>query len=541
MRVMVTVAALFVIGAPSLADPADAPLFPPACAATGGGGPKVQTPVMVEGFGWGGFPVRASPAGQSWFDYGMKLTHAFNHKAAITAMKAAREADPACAMCVWGEAFVSGPTINFGVDRAKRSDLAAMADLAATLSRSESERNRGLIAALQVRYHRGDLDFARAMDALADRFGEDDTIQIIAADANLIASSEKRMDLVRKAEGRLKTVLDRHPDNSAAIHFYIHATEFAGEAGLAESFADRLARLAPAASHLIHMPSHTYFRVGRYEDGAAANLQAVEADKAYMRAVADNGPIGQVDYHSHDVNFGLGAALMAGDGDAATRLARHALEAWPKPDQTGPWTQIAIGKAYVALARTGHPDAVQDGAPAAPLLAVFWRYAKGESAALRGDAIATLAQAKALEGARLDFAKSGPAADLGRTVRDLAVLTLKGRAAMIAGDARAAIAHYRRAAALQDRKFGAGGDPPDWWFPLRRSLAAALLESGDAQAAVVEASRSLKDWPRDPVALHILARAESRLDRAVEAEAYERSARALWRGETALLESPALS
>src|SRR4029079_6686383 len=70
----------------------------------------------------------------------------------------------------------------------------------------------------------------------------------------------------------LETVLKRAPNDTGAIHFYIHATESAGRPEKAEIYAARLAALAPRASHLVHMPSHTYYWVGRYAHAANANM-----------------------------------------------------------------------------------------------------------------------------------------------------------------------------------------------------------------------------------------------------------------------------
>jgi hypothetical protein len=131
--------------------------------------PKV--PTLLTGYGQGGFTVTtASPAAQAFFDNGMQLAHAFAHKAAIAAFAEARRLDPACAMCAWGEAWSSGPTINYDKDAGEIAALAIMADTAAKLANSPTgpratQRERDLIAALQSRYrgHNGDLAFAQAM------------------------------------------------------------------------------------------------------------------------------------------------------------------------------------------------------------------------------------------------------------------------------------------------------------------------------------------------------------------------------------------
>src|SRR5438552_2369264 len=83
-------------------------------------GPPAGSPrqlVMVQGVGTGGFPIAtANKEAQAWFDYGMALAHAFYHDDAKLAFRRAREFDPDCAMCAWGQAWGDGPTINYDVD-----------------------------------------------------------------------------------------------------------------------------------------------------------------------------------------------------------------------------------------------------------------------------------------------------------------------------------------------------------------------------------------------------------------------------------------
>jgi hypothetical protein len=76
--------------------------------------------------------------------------------------------------------------------------------------------------------------------------------------------------------------MEADPDHPLALHLYIHALEASSNAAKAELAADRLANLVPGSGHLVHMPSHIYFRVGRYKDSALANIRAAEVDEAYI-------------------------------------------------------------------------------------------------------------------------------------------------------------------------------------------------------------------------------------------------------------------
>ncbi len=91
--------------------------------------------MLLSGYGGGGFPIRTvSPQAQAFFDNGMQLAHAFAHKAAIQAFHESARLDPNCAMCLWGEAWASGPTINYPITSEDQAKLAAMVARAEALT-----------------------------------------------------------------------------------------------------------------------------------------------------------------------------------------------------------------------------------------------------------------------------------------------------------------------------------------------------------------------------------------------------------------------
>src|SRR5689334_8908085 len=116
-----------------------------------------KSPMLLEGYGTGGFKVTTANAkAQAFFDNGMQLAHAFAHTAAIDAMTEAVRLDPECAMCLWGQAWASGPTINYGKSEDEVGKLAEMADKAAELAKANgSEREQALTHALPLRYKEG--------------------------------------------------------------------------------------------------------------------------------------------------------------------------------------------------------------------------------------------------------------------------------------------------------------------------------------------------------------------------------------------------
>ena len=219
---------------------------------------------------------RRTRKAQAFFDNGMQLAHAFAHKAATEAMEEAVRLDP-IARCACG----ARP------GRRARRSISARAKTRSPSWPSlrtrppTSPRGTGPTASAHSSTHCSCATRTAAAaspaistspgrwPALAGRYPDDKEIAVIAADAWLMTKAENAEEWKLNAGlamPLLEGVLKRDPNDTPAIHFYIHATEIAGVPAKAEAYADRLAALAPKASHLVHMPSHTYYWVGRYED-----------------------------------------------------------------------------------------------------------------------------------------------------------------------------------------------------------------------------------------------------------------------------------
>lgn len=478
--------------------------------------PKV--PQLLPGYGSGGFRITTtSPPAQAFFDNGMQLAHAFAHKAAVGAMAEAVRLDPKRAMCLWGQAWASGPTINFGKTADELAPLAAMTDKAAALAKTNgTERERALIRALQLRNRDGgggkpgDLAFAKAMNTMAVRYPADDEIAVIAADAWLMTEAKTPDDMKLNAEMAmplLEGVLRRHPDYTPAIHFYIHATEAAGVPALAERYADRLAKLAPRASHLVHMPSHTYYRVGRYQDAADANVRAVEigVENAHALGLPPPDGVWGLPYHVHNVTYGLGGALEAGDAKTALTLGQPLIERSQGRSSGSPFSQVIAASGYFAVARFADPaDVLALPQPKLPTLVVAWHYARGEALARQGNAAGVRAEAAAIRGNTGKLSDD----DGSRQAQQLTLIArnvLMGRAAMLEKrPADAAIAFGQAAEEQESEAFSTLSDPPGWYYPVRRDLANALLAGGDRAGAKREAQAALAYRAKDPGTLALL-------------------------------------
>ncbi len=509
-----------------------------------GGGGAAPATTLLSGFGTGGFTITTKSAeAQAFFNNGVQLGHAFAHQQAIAAFKEAERLDPNCAMCVWGEAWARGPTINYPVADPVQKELATLAAKAQTLAKDGTPLEQALTAALVKRYDHGggmglgDIAYAQAMDDLAKSRPTDNEVAILTADAWMIpASLRSTEDNLPRAMALIEGALQRKPEDTGAIHFYIHVTEMSGVGFKALPYAQRLQSLAPAASHLTHMPSHTYYWVGLYKEAARANVDAVGLDRADAKrqGLDPEGGAWKQFYHGHNVQFGIGGALMANDAADALTLSDTVLPLVPKMTAAQAWPEMGAATAYFAQGRFADPAkvmALSDPGAKLPFVRAMWRYARGEAAARSGDAKAVRVEAALVRVGSGDLKPFGEFQSQGDGMVQVAHLVLIGRAYMLENNPTEAAKAYRKAAEIQEARFTLFTDPPAWWFPVRRSLAAALLRNGQADEAAKEAQAVLAKWPKDAMSLTVLAEAERAQGKGADADKHFAEARKSWMGD----------
>ncbi|HEY0044025.1 MAG TPA: hypothetical protein VGB62_05690, partial [Allosphingosinicella sp.] len=357
-------------------------------------------PILVGGLGYAGIaPDTASAEAKAWFEQGVRLVWAYDEQEAVRSFEQAQKADPTCAMCFWGEAWARSPTLNLQPRDEMQPRAAASIARAAALSGKLGAMQQGLIQAVQLRVAGKGATFdnkayRKAMAKLAARFPQDDAVLVLAADARLIGRDLKPGS---DAQRWMETVLARNPNHSGAIHQYIHLTDIIENQKLAEPYADRLGTLAPGASHLVHMPSHTFYGVGRYKDAASVNVAALAVDNSYVERVKPPASDYRDGLYAHNSHFAIESALIRGDGPTALRTADHFRERYPDSELGG----IAVIRAstWYAYGLHGDPAAVLAMAepPAkASLMRGMRHYARGEALARQGDASAVRAEAAAI-------------------------------------------------------------------------------------------------------------------------------------------------
>jgi len=352
---------------------------------------------------------------QRYFDQGLAQAYAFNHDAAVRSFETARALDPACAMCAWGVAYALGPNINapMGPDAARRAHAAAQDALA--LAANASERERGYIEAMAARYaaeppeDRADLDlaYANAMRDVHRGDPRDSDAATLFAESLMDLSPwnywtpeaqprEHTGELLAALEG----VLERDPRHVGANHFYIHAVE-EHHPERAVAAADRLGALAPDAGHLVHMPSHIYWRVGRYADALEINQRAAAADEAFF-ATCRAGAFYRAAYYPHNVHFLWAAAAAEGRSQIAITAARKLQAAVAPSLESFDFVEEFAAYPVLTLVRFGRWDAVL-GEPrpprARPYLTGTWHYARGLARVRRGELAPAHAELEALAAA----------------------------------------------------------------------------------------------------------------------------------------------
>jgi hypothetical protein len=484
---------------------------------------------IESGMGSGGFAVRTGdPEAQAWFDYGLRMFHAFYHDDAKRAFDKAVERDPHCSICLWGQALSRGATQNYDVSADEQKSALDYAGKAQEVAATELEKT--LSAALIARYSakqdpKAETDFADALAAAQALDPAAVDISLIAAEALLTAARRGDPEAGARAVAIIEPILARDPDNSAAIHYYIHATAWTGQSARAEPYAERLGELAPKASHLVHMAGHTFFSLGRYEDAAIANARALLADAEHAEATGLAGPLGTPGYYGHNLAFGLDAALMAGDAALAVKFARDADVAFD--DTLRDSREAVLRYAFVARARFT-PDEMLRVAPQSDgFQDLMRRYARGEAFAVKRDVASLKLEERALK-AKIDRRPKTWTNETGLPL--IADAVLEGRIAMLSGDPNKAARIFRKAAALQEAH-NCCDEPPPWWYPVRRSLAAADFAAGRYNEATREAQTSLLHSPRDGLALLVLSRAEERLGRSESARQHRDEAARAWVGD----------
>jgi tetratricopeptide (TPR) repeat protein len=501
---------------------------------------------LFDNMGSFAMPITTADAdAQKYFNQGMVLAFAFNHAESIRSFKAAQTLDPSCAMCFWGEALATGPNINVTskgkviMSAQARQNAFVALQKAVALSDGVNQREQDYIKALSARYN-GDVDsprkpldlaWADAMGDLAAQYPDDMNAASIYAEAlmNTMPWNYWSDDGIAKPEtsaviASLEKVMEAEPDHPLALHLYIHALEASSDPNRAEAAADRLLNLVPGAGHLVHMPSHIFFRIGRYNDAAQANLRAAEVDEAYIAACNAQGFYPAL-YYPHNIHFLWSASTMQGQSALSIESARRVVEN-VRVEQVKAFPTIEFFRTVPLLSLVRFAkwdDILAEPQPNEDFMFArsVWHYARGVAFAAKAqpeDAKAELAMLEPLkDDVSVLFLDSRDYP--GSALVGIAIHLLEGEIAYRGSEFDQAVSHFKQAVTAQDLL--PYTEPPFWYYPTRQSLGAALAAGGKHAEAEAVFRKDLKQYPHNGWSMFGLAQsltAQGKMEEAAKAK-----------------------
>jgi len=436
-----------------------------------------------------------SPLAQNYFDQGLILVYGFNHAEAVKSFERATQLDPNCGMCYWGIALALGPNINAPMSQDAVPQAYRAVQKAVKLAPQASKQEQNYIFALSKRYSDRftsdrqslDLAYAKAMRSLARSYPDDLDAATLFAESlmDLMPWDYYREDGKPKPEtneviATLESVIQRDPDHPGAIHYYIHAVEASSTPERAVAAAERLGKVVPGAGHLVHMPSHIYLRVGRYQDASIANQKAIKADRTYLSQSQARGIYRSL-YYPHNIHFLWQSSLIEGRSQLALETARK-LVAKVSLEQVKqfPFTEIFLPTPFFTLVQFGKWDEMlTEPQPLKELeyTRAMWHYGRGMALTAKGrdrEAIVEAQELRSLNHTKMINNLEVLGVPASKTL-EIARRILLAKIASFQGNDREAVAQLKRAVEIEGEL--PYTEPPYWYSPVRQYLGAVLLKS----------------------------------------------------------------
>ena len=479
----------------------------------------VTAPVsaQLENVGSLSFPTSAKPEAQRHFLRGVAILHSFGWKQAIAEFKLAQKVDPGFALAYWGETLCYNHPLSPEADSA--SPRAVLARLGtspeARLAKASTPKEKGFLQAVEALWAEGEwrarrVAYMRAMERLHNQFPTDDEVTTFYALSLLSAARAQDDSTFRpevKAGALAMDVVRRNPNHPGATHYIIHAFDDPVHAPLALESAFLYAKIVPAVSHAVHMPTHIFIQHGMWKEVANQNIRAFNIAKELWQ------PGDSPSDMAHSGDWGQYGFLQLGDYAGA----RERIKAFEEMAAT---TKHARANSGLALVRARYiieteEWLVQDVAENASNATVF---ANGMSAVAKGDAAAADRMfARLAASAKMPVAEAGGAhADHGAApapAQAMATLSegdkgarvmaleLGARIAESKGDPEMAIKMLRDAVAIEDtmRPPAGAADPIK---PSHELLGEVLARAGQHAEAAAAFDACLARMPNRARSLH---------------------------------------
>lgn len=488
----------------------------------------------------------SSPETQQYFNQGIQLLYGFNHDEAIRSFEQAAEYDPSCAMAWWGVAYARGLHINNPEMKDEQSKLAyEAAQKALNALDNETRLEKALVRSVSKRYamlapedrSHLDEDYANAMEQVWHRFPNDADVGALFAESLMNLQPWDLWTQDGTPKGRtleilaiLEKTMKLNPHHPGANHFYIHAIEASPWPELGVPAADRLKALVPGSGHLVHMPSHIYIRVGRYQEASMANERAIAADEKYFSLAPE--PDFYSLYYMHNVHFLAYSAMMEGRYQAALDAARKIEENIP-PDFLKNYVELADGFMPTALhvmIRFGKWEEILEEPDPED-----WRlFSRAERHFARSVAFSALGRTNAAqEEIRLLDQVAGRMNDdwlMGNNkaldVISIARKMAEGELAFRQGQTDRAFTLLREAVKMEEQL--AYDEPPGWMQPVRHALGALLMADAKFAEAEEVYRADLKRHPNNAWSLLGLRQSLGRQGKTEQAELMTKQVQLAW-------------
>ena len=455
----------------------------------------VADPIPLFSVGLGTFTRQISSPNyeaQKFFDQGFQMMYSFAKLDAVRSFRESWKRDPSCAICYWGEAWAWGSYLN-GPMLPEHSPFAyAALQKALALRATAASWEKVFIEAMQARYVK-DFDpkkrmdqekaYAEAMRKVAEQYPDDLDAATLYGDALFLLEPRRgTRDLndpnVQRLHKVLESVLAKDIKHPGACHLYVHATESTVDPGKAAACAEFLGSVVPGASHMNHMPSHTWNEIGRWNDGVRANLQAWHSDQ--KAAIGEGFAI----YPDHNLHMLLFAASNDSQGAVATQAGKdYARSTGDTMYQV--LTLLRFGRFDEILEITSRPERDVNGG--------MWDFAQGYARLRKGEIdYAKLYLTRVQKGAlsKQDF-RQHPAS----TLLGIAANILEGEILRSLGDKPGALAKFEAAVKLDDAIVY--DEPEPLPFDARHWLGAMQLDAGLPAQAEATYRTELAEHPNN--------------------------------------------
>src|SRR3989454_7148350 len=446
------------------------------------------------------FKTSCSPEAQRKFERGLAMLHSFFFPETVKASTAIPAIDPSCAIAYWGIAISQRPnplvgpfdtaTLKRGLDSIKKGESIG----------PKTQRERDWLAALKEFYKDYDKvdqdtrtkNYEKAMEALSKKYPDEVEAKIFWALALNETFDHKSMDPLLKAIKILEPIDRKYPDHPGVTHYLIHSYDFPSIARGGVPAANKYAKIAPAAPHAQHMPSHIYSMVGMWEDSVTSNWRSVVVATDYVTKTKLDGTLAGV---PHAYDFMEYAYLQLGQDIKARALIQDtaAIKKVIGPPIAGATARAAVPARYM-LERQDWPGAAQlqpvgTGSPAAEAITHF---ARAMGTARSGDSAAAQTDIDKLKELRGTLGKANQSYWAGQV--EIQIIGAQAWLAQEQGNKADALKFMRAAADLEDasEKHVA---MENRLYPMRELLADMLLMQGEAAAALKEYETSLQNAP----------------------------------------------